>query len=129
MIDVPSSWKISLLRWVAWFVLCGVMCFEIFAIHEAAQIVMARVFAAQALAREKSGQLMNTADYEGVMQVYQLGLLFFLGILVVFLVVALEYYLRSGEKQGLALLLKRIGLAAVLELAVYLFTLAAPVIM
>lgn len=124
MVNAPSSWKSSLLRWAAYCALCAGLCVEFFAIDQAAMAVMSRVLALQAIARKEAGLLMTAAESNRVIQSYQTIFVFVLGILFVFLIGALDHYLSSGEHQGL--LLKRIGVAAGIEAAVYLLTLAVP---
>jgi hypothetical protein len=117
MDNTPSDWKISTLRWTAWLILCLGMAFEIFIVSNAGTTAAIRVLAEQAIRQQNAGQSADTAQMESDIYSASLCWVFILGIIAVALSVALDYYLRAGEKNGH--LFRRIGLAAGIELSVY----------
>jgi len=117
MYNAPSDWKISTLRWTAWLILCLGMATEIFIIRDAALSVFNRVLAEQVIHQQNAGQPADIDQMENYITFSQFVLVFVVGIIAVALTVALDYYLRAGEKNGR--LFRRIGVAAGIELGVY----------
>jgi len=117
MANTAPDWKISTLRWIAWLILCLGMAFGIFTIHNAGLAVVNRVLAEQVIHQQNAGQSAYIAQVENFSDFGSLVLLFIIGIIMVALVVALDYYLRAGQKNGR--LFRRIGLIAGIELGVY----------
>lgn len=116
-----TNWKISTLRWLAWAVLVAGMVFGIFIIRSTGIAVINRSLAQHAINSEQTGRptdiasLSMWADFDNIL------LVFIVGVIVVALVVFLDYYLRSGERNGR--LLRRTGLVFGIESGVYLLAL------
>lgn len=116
-----SNWKTSILRWIAWVVLCAGMVYGIFVIREVVVLSLSRGFAQQAIDRDKAGRLMdvtqlsNWADFDTIL------IMAVVGCVMIALVVCLDYYLRNGERKGR--LFRRIGLIFGIEFGVYALTL------
>jgi hypothetical protein len=117
MYDTPSDWKISLLRWIVWFILCVGIAFEIFIVRDVALAVVNRVLAEQAILQQDAGQSVEIGRIESFITLGQLIFSLIVGLGAVSLTVILDYYLRAGEKTGR--LFRRMGLAAGIELGVY----------
>jgi hypothetical protein len=117
MYDTPSNWKISILRWTAWLILCLGLAFEIFIIRDAGLVVVNRVMAGQIIQRQNAGQ---SADIGWIGKIIDFGMLTMsctVAIIAVVLTVGLDYYLRAGEKNGR--LFRRICLITGIEIGVY----------
>jgi hypothetical protein len=117
MNDTPSDWKISLLRWLAWVVLCLGMATEMFIVFDAGSAVVSRVLAEQVIWQEDTGQSPDILQAERSGQFSISALICPIALIAVSLAVALDYYLRAGVKKGC--LFRRIGVAAGIEVGVY----------
>ena len=111
------DWVLSVVRWIAWVILCLGMVTEIFTIHYTGLALAYRVITGQQLSQASEGQSEDTGQLIQFFDLGQLGLVCIIGIIVASLTVPLDYYLRAGQKKGR--LFQRIGLVVGIELGVY----------
>lgn len=116
-----STWKTSLLRWIAWFILCAGMGFGMFLIRDLIVLSLSRALARQGIQREQTGRLINVTQLESWADFSTILIMLLVSFITIALVVSLDYYLRDGERKGR--LFQHIGKAVGIELGVYGLTL------
>jgi len=112
------NWKTSILRWLAWLILCAGMIFEIFVLLNTGMAVISQLWGQPATNQPQAGRSIDVTQVSNYANFVNILLYFIVGILIVALVVFLDYYLRVGERKGR--LHQRIGLALGLEAGIFL---------
>jgi hypothetical protein len=116
-----DHWALPILYSLAWLICSFLVVVDALTVRQATLDVLTAVQVRQVEASAENERVRTQLDTGFVIGAVDQGMLFFGGVVAVVLSLAIEYYFRMGQKQGV--LLKRIGMVAGIQVAVLIVSL------